>query len=324
MKRVTTRLGFAVTLVATITFVRFVHAQPFPSGPINLVIPLAPGDAGDIAARSMGEELSRLLKTPVLAGNRPGAGGAVGANSVVQARKDGHTILFTPNSALTFRTVLDPQSVTYDALRDLTPLGIASRTPSMLVVRTDAPFNNFAELIDYAKKKPGQIRLAHPGAGSVGEFGVHLISALTGVALLSVPYTGAAPAVVALRGGHVDGVALSIGALSTHLRSGVFRGIVTSNRSAEFADIPTLRELGYREELFGIWFGFFAPAGIPDEARKALIGAIEQAVKSPAITAKLAPLGIAQNYGSPEQTAVEIREEFKRVSEIAKKTGVVK
>ena len=324
MKRRAWKLGFAVSFIALGALVRFVQAQPFPVGPISLVIPLAPGDAGDIAARAMGEALSRLLKTPVLAVNRPGAGGAVGTNGVVQARKDGHTILFTPNSALTFRAVLDPQSVTYDALRDLTPLGTASRTPSMLVVRADGPFKNFAAFMDYAKKMPGQIRTAHPGAGSVGEFSLQLISALTGVALLPVPYSGAAPAVVALRGGHVDAVVLSIGALSTHIRSGVFRGIVTSSRSAEFADIQTLRELGYREDLFGIWFSFFAPVGIPDDARKALISAIEQAVESPAITAKLAPLGIAQSYGSPEKTAAEIREEFKRVSEMARKTGLVK
>ena len=315
------RLGIVVALMVLGCGAR---AQSFPSNPISLVIPLAPGDAADITARAMGEELSKLLKTPVLIINRPGAGGAVGANSVVQARKDGHTILFAQNSALTFRAVLDPQSVSYDALRDLTPLGIASRTPSILVARSDAPFRNFAELIDYAKKKPGLARMGHPGAGSVGDFGVQLINALTGADLLAVPYAGAAPGVVALRGGHIEGVVLSLGALSTHIRSGAFRGIVTSNRSAEFPDIPTLRELGYKEELFGIWFSFFAPAGIPEDARKALVSAIEQAVKSPAISAKLAPLGILQSYGSPEQTIVEIREEFKRVSEMARKTGLVK
>src|SRR6188768_772833 len=109
-------------------------AQPYPGGPISVVIPLAPGDAADTAARAVGEEMSRLLKTSVLSINRPGAGGAVGAQSVVQAKKDGSTILFAQNSALTFRAVLDPQSVAYDARRDLLPLGTAYRTPSILVV----------------------------------------------------------------------------------------------------------------------------------------------------------------------------------------------
>jgi tripartite-type tricarboxylate transporter receptor subunit TctC len=288
------------------------------------VIPLAPGDAADIAARAVGEEISRLLKTPVLSINRPGAGGAVGASAVVRARKDGHTILFAPNSALTFRAILDARSVTYDALRDLVPLGTTSRTPSVLVVRSDAPYRNFAELIEYAKKNPGRVRIGHPGSGSVGDFCVQFINALTGAELVPVPYSGAAPAIAALRGEHIEGVVLSLGALSVHIKSGTFRGLVTSSRFPEFVDIPTMRELGYNEELFGIWFSFLAPAGIPENARRALVGAIESAVKAPAITARLASLGILQSYAPPEETAAEIRVELKRVSEMATATRLFK
>jgi len=300
------------------------HAQSFPTGPITLVVPLAPGDAADIAARALGEEISRLLKTPVNSINRPGAGGAVGTNSVVQAKKDAHTILFAQNAALTFRAVLEPQSVTYDALRDLVPLGTASRTPSMLVVRSDAPYRNLAELIAYAKSRPGQVRIGHPGSGSVGDFCVQLINALTGAELVPIPYVGAAPAIVALRGEHIEGVVLSLGALSAHIKSGALRGIVTSSRFPDFLDIPTMRELGYQEELFGIWFSFFAPAGISEDARRALVVAIEQAVKAPALAAKLASLGISQSYGTPEQTSAEVRSEINRVSQMARKTGVLK
>jgi len=317
---------FAVRIVLACALVWLpatAQAQPFPSGPISVVVPLAPGDAADIAARALGEEMSRLLKTPVLLINRPGAGGAVGTNSVVQARKDGHTILFAQNSALTFRAVLDPQSVSYDALRDLVPLGTASRTPSVLVVRSDAPYRTFAELIEYAKSRPGQVRIGHPGAGSVGDFCVQSINALSRVELVPIPYAGAAPAIVALRGEQIEGVVLSLGALSAHLKSGTFRGLVASRRSPEF-DIPTMRELGYQEELFGIWFSFLAPAGIPEGARKALVSAIEQAVNAPAITARMASLGILQSYANPEQTSAEIRAELNRVGEMARKTGSVK
>jgi len=299
------------------------HAQPFPTGPISIVVPLAPGDAADTAARALGEEISRLLKTPVLTINRPGAGGAVGTSVVVQARKDGSTILFAQNSALTFRAVLDPQSVTYDVLRDLVPLGTASRTPSILVVRSDAPYKNFSQLIEYSKTNPGQVRIGHPGSGSVGDFCVQLINALTGAELVPVPYAGAAPAIVALRGEHIEGVVLSLGVLSAHIKSGALRGLVASSRFPEFVDIPTMRELGYQEDLFGIWFSFLAPAAIPDDARKALVGAIEQAVKAPAITARLASLGILQSYATPEQTAAEIRAELQRVGEMARKTGLI-
>ena len=272
----------------------------------------------------MAEEMARLLNVPMLAINRPGGGGAVGAASVVQARKDGQTILFAQNSALTFRAVLEPQAVTYDASRDLLPLGIASRTPSVLAVRGDAPYRTFAELVDYAKRNPGKVRIGHPGPGSVGDFCIRLINVLTGAGLEPVPHTGAAPAVLALRGGHIEGVVLALGALSTHLKAGTFRGLATSNRVAEVAEIPTLRELGYPEELFGIWFSFLAPAGIPEDARKALVGAIEQAVKSPGVAAKLAPLGILQSYAGPQAQSAEIRDETRRVTDIAAKTGLVR
>jgi len=321
MKRLARRIVLAFALICLPAIAR---AQPFPTGPISVVVPLAPGDAADISARVLGEEISRLLNTSVIVINRPGAGGAIGTNSVVQARKDGHTILFAQNSALTIRAVLDPQSVGYDALRDLVPLGIASRTPSVLVVRSDAPYRDFAELIEYSKKRPGQMRIGHPGAGSVGDFCVQLINAVTGAELVPVPHTGAAPAVAALRGEHIEGVVLALGALSTHIKSGTFRGIVASSRVPEFIDIPTMRELGNQEELFGIWFSFLAPAGIPEDARKVLVGAIEQAVKETAISARLAPLGILQSYSAPEQQTAEIREEIKRVSEMAKKTGLLK
>lgn len=301
-----------------------VQAQAFPSGPISILVPLAPGDATDISARALAEEISRLLNTPVLVVNRPGGGGTIGANSVVQSAKTGQTILFTQNSALTFRPVLDPQSVPYDALRDLVPLGITSRTPSVLVVRSDAPYKTFAELIEYARKKPGQVRIGHPGPGSVGDFCVQLISSLTSAELLPVPYTGGGPSIVALRGGHIEGIVSSLGAVSPHIKAGTLRGLVSSNRVPEFPNIPTMRELGYEDELFGIWFSFLAPAGIPEETRKVLVGAIEQAAKEPAITARLAPLGISQSYAGPEQAASEMREELRRVSAVARKAGLVK
>jgi len=299
-----------------------VSAQTFPNGPISVVVPLAPGDAADISARTMGEELSKLLNTPVIAVNRPGAGGAVAAAGVAQAKKDGQTLLFAQNSALTFRVVLEPQAAAYDPLRDLVPLGLASRTPSVLAVRSDAPYKTLAELVDYAKKNPGKVRIGHPGVGSVGDFCVRQVNAMAGTDLLGVPYTGAAPAVAALRGGQIEGVVLALGALSTQIKAGAFRPLVASNPAP--GGVPTLRELGYPDELFGVWFSFLAPAGIPEPARKALVEAIEQAVKAPEVAARLAPLGIVQSYAGPGELAAEIREESRRVAEMARKTGLAK
>ena len=157
------------------------QAQPsptyYPSGPINLVIPLAAGDATDTAARAITEELSRELKVAIVPVNRPGAAGALGTDLVVKAPKDGHTLLLTNNAALVFRTVLDPNTATYDPFRDLTPLALAMRSPSILVANPEQPYRNFKEMVEYGKKAP--ISIGTAGVGSVGHFCINTLAALT-------------------------------------------------------------------------------------------------------------------------------------------------
>jgi tripartite-type tricarboxylate transporter receptor subunit TctC len=300
------------------------HAQDYPRGAITLVIPLAPGDATDTSARAIAEELSRELKVSIVPVNRPGAGGAVGTETVVKAKPDGNTIILTNNAALVFRSILDPRTANYNPLTDLTPLGLAMRSPSILAVRGDAPYKTLRELVDYAKKNPGSVRVGTAGAGSVGEFCIHTINSLTGAGLVPVPFTGASPGVTALLGGHVEGVVLALGTMTGYLRSGTLRGLVISSKYPDFPDIPTLAELGYSESLFGIWVAFFAPAGVSLEVRRALEPALERAITSPSIGAKLKPLGMVMDYAPPEKLLAEIREEHRRVSEIAAKSGLIK
>jgi tripartite-type tricarboxylate transporter receptor subunit TctC len=192
------------------------------------------------------------------------------------------------------------------------------------IMRGQGLRQDFRELIDNAKRNPGKVRIGTAGSGSVGDFCVEMINSLTGAGLVSVPFKGAAPAVAALRGGHIEGVVLALGALSAHLRSGAMRGMAISTRFPEFPGIPTLAELGYKQNLLGIWLAFFAPAGIPAEATRALVPAVERAVENPATAAKLAKLGIVLSYAPPEQVIAEIREEHRVVNEIARRAGLVK
>jgi tripartite-type tricarboxylate transporter receptor subunit TctC len=300
------------------------HAQDYPRGAVTLVIPLAPGDATDTSARAIAEELSRELKVSIVPVNRPGAGGAVGTETVVKAKPDGNTIILTNNASLVFRSILDPKTASYNPLTDLTPLGLAMRSPSILAVRGDAPYKTLRELVDYAKKNPGAVRIGTAGAGSVGEFCIRTINSLTGAGLVPVPFTGASPGVTALLGGHVEGVVLALGTMTGHLRSGTLRGLVISSNYPDFPDIPTLADLGYSEGLFGIWVAFFAPAGVPAEVTRTLVPALERAIKTPAIGAKLKPLGMVMDYSPPDKLLEEIREEHRRVSEIAAKSGLIK
>lgn len=311
-------------LLCTLVFALGAHAQSYPSGPISLVIPLAAGDATDLAARAVAEELARELKAPVVPVNRPGAGGALGTDIVAKAARDGYTLVLTNNAALVFRSIMDPKSASYDPFQDLAPLGLAMRSPSILAAGAEAPFRDFRAMIAYAKANPGKVRIGTAGVGSVGDFCVQTINSLTGAGLVMVPYTGAAPAVTAVRGGHIEGVVLALGTMTAHLKSSAVRGIVISDRWADFPEVPTMRDLGYADQLFGVWAAFFAPAGLPAEVTARLVPAFERAIRAPEVGARLKPLGILADYAPPEQLLAEMRDEHRRVVEIAKKAGLAK
>ena len=301
-----------------------VAAQGYPNQPINVVIPLAPGDAADIACRAMADELSKLLKVPIMVLNRPGAGGTLGTDSAVKSKKDGYTIVLTNNAALIYNRVITPESVVYDPFKDLTPLGLSTRFPLLLIIRPDAPYKNFNAMVEFAKKNPGKVRVGTVGSGSVGHFTLEILNSITGAGLTMVPFKGASPVVTALLGGHVEGGVLALGTLLSHLKSGAMRAILASHKIPEFPEIPTLPQLGYRQNLFGVWLAYFAPTGVPAEVTKALVPAIEKAVKDPGVAAKLAGLGMVQDYLPPEKLFAEIREEHRTVEEIAKKSGLIK
>ena len=320
----TAKLARAWLCAALALFAFQASAQSYPSGPINLVIPLAPGDATDTAARVMADKLSKELNVPIVPVNKPGAGGALGTQFVVQAPKDGYTITLTNNASLIYRSILQPQIASYNALTDLTPLALGMRSPSILVVGGEQPFKSFGAMVSYAKKNPGKVRIGTAGQGSVGDFCVQTINSLTGAGIVMVPFKGASPAVTAMRGGHIEGVVLALGTMVPLLKQGVVRGLVISTKWQDLPEIPTLAELGYRQPLFDVWTGFFAPAGVPPEVTRKLVPALARVVQSPEVAARLKPLGIAADYSPPEKLVAEIRDEHARVLAIAQKEGLIK
>jgi tripartite-type tricarboxylate transporter receptor subunit TctC len=321
-------MKLAVLLFAALSFFfvlpKTSQAQNYPKQAINLIVPLAPGDATDVAGRTIGEGLSKLLKVPVVAVNKPGAGGTIGTDSAVKSPKDGYTILITNNASLVFNRVLTPDTVPYDPFKDLTPLGMAARTPIILAVHKDAPFKDFTEMTAYAKKNPGGVRIGTVGAGSVGHFTVEIINSLTGIDMTMIPFKGAGPAVTAALGAHIEGAAAAQGVVAEHLKAGTMRGIVASSKMPEFPQIPTLAQLGHKQNLLGVWSAFFAPAGVPPEVSKTLIGALEKVVKDPAVAKHLSGLGMVADYEPPDKLIAEIREEHRAVEQIAKRAGLIK
>jgi tripartite-type tricarboxylate transporter receptor subunit TctC len=242
----------------------------------------------------------------------------------VKAPKDGYTILITNNASLVFNRVLTAVAVPYDPYKDLTPLGMAFRTPIILAVHKDAPFKNFAEMADYGKKNPGGIRIGTVGPGSVGHFTVEIVNLISPADMTMIPFKGAGPAVTAALGGHIEGAVTAQGVVAEHLKAGTMRGIIASTKMREFPQIPTLAQLGHKQNLLGVWAAFFAPAGVLPEVLKTLIAALEKVVKDPAVAARLGNLGMVADYDPPEKLIAEIREEHRIVEQIAKKAGLVK
>lgn len=299
-------------------------ADAWPHGPITIVVPLAAGDGGDTTARAFAQDLTRELHQPVIVSNKPGAGGAVGVQAVVTAKNDGYTVLFTQNGPLTIRRVLDPKNAAYDPLRDLVPLAITTRTPSVLVTRKDAPFDSFQELVAYAKKNPGKVRIGNAGAGSAGDLSVQVINAVAGTDMLSVPYKGAAPAITEALGGQIDGVIVALGAVNGQIKAGGFKPLALSNPFPELAKVPTLKKLGYRQDLLGVWFGWLVPAGTPPEATQALAKALQAAANDPQIRSRLLPMGLVSEWEPGATLASQITDEYEAVSGLAQRLQMKK
>lgn len=300
------------------------QSPAFPSGPVTIVVPVAAGDGFDSAARILAEDLGKQLHTTVLVDNRPGAGGALSVAELMRGPKDGHRVLMAINASLTFRPVLQAASTNYDPVKDLQPLSLAERTPSVLVVGNEQPFSDFQGMVEYARKNPGKVRLGTAGQGSIGDFDVEIINGVTQAGILSVPFKGSAPAITAMRGGHVEGVIVSLGSVSGSLKAGVAKAIALSNKFPGYESVPTLKQLGYAQDLIGVWTAFVVPAGVPESTKKTLAAAIAKTLRDPAINARILPLGILNDYQPAEHVTSLIQEETAVVKQIGKKLGLAK
>lgn len=304
--------------------VQTLQAQPYPSHPIQLVIPAAPGDAGDIAVRLLAEELTKILRTSIVAVNKPGGAAAVGTDFVAKGKKDGYTLLYGITAGTVYSPALSPETIPYDPIRDLEPLGFHVFFPCVLCVQSESPWKNFPEVIDYARKNPGKFRFSTLGMGSINHFQMEIIQSLTGVEFTMVPFKGASPAVTGLLGGHVEATFVALAVTEPHQRSGKLRGVLFDKKVAEMADIPTLRELGYNRDLPSPWAGVYGPAGIPEEVKKVLIPAIEKAIKTPDLMSRLRKLWFLPGYKPPAEHRNLLAEDYETARTLIKKMGVTK
>jgi len=324
MKRFMTILGFLLLVDVVLVGTANLQAQPYPAHPIQLVIPGAPGDAVDIAARSAADELAKILKVPIVPLNKPGGGSILGTEFAVKSKKDGYTLLYALSSGLIYNPAMNPDSVPYDPIHDLEPLGMHVNFPTVISVRADSPWKHFSEMVEYAQKNPGKFRCGTLGVGSINHFQLEIIKSITNTDINMVPFKGASPVVTAVLGGHIEAAFVAVVLSQPHYESGKLRGILLDHKVAALPDIPTLRDLGYPQDLPVSFFGFFATAGIPDEAKKVLIPAIEKAIKTPEVMTKLQKLWYITNYKSPAELRQMLTENYEKAKSIAKKMGANK
>jgi tripartite-type tricarboxylate transporter receptor subunit TctC len=298
------------------------HAESYPQYPIQMVIPGAPGDALDMAARTVGEELAKILKAQVVPMNKPGAGAVLGTAAVAGAKKDGYTILYGNTSGFVYAPAFNPKEAPYDPIRDLEHLGLHAFFPDGISVQAESPWKDFQTVIEYAKKNPGKFRVGTLGMGSINHFRLEIIKSLTGTDITMIPFKGASPALTALLGGHVEAAFVAYAMVSPYYESGKLRGILADQKVAALPDIPTLTQLGYKQDLPPTYFGFAAPAGIPEEAKKVLVPAIEKASRNPELAEKLKKIWFIPDYKSPAEFKQLVTRDYENACAIVKKMEV--
>lgn len=297
-------------------------AERYPDRPIQFIVSNVAGATMDVSARILATELEKILGTTIVVVNKPGAATVLGTDAAVRAKKDGYTIVITGTSALTYAPITSPESVQYDPAKDLEFLGLYYYFPNTITVRSDSPWKNFPEFVDYAKKNPGKIRVSTTGVASGPHFVVEMIQAITGAQLTHIPFKGGESVVTAVLGGHVEATCDNVQKLKPHVDAGKLRFLLITTKMSDLPDVPTITEFGYKQGLLTNWFGIFAPAGIPEDVKKVLVPAIEKAVKNS--KSKIDPMGNLTEYKPPLEFKKMWSEEYKQVLEIAIKLGLHK
>ncbi len=314
-------LRFVGVALAFVGSMAIVVAQTYPTRPITMIVPFAPGGGTDALARIMAEAMRKSLHQPIIIENVAGATGSIGVGRAVLASGDGYTLCIGTMSTHVLAGAL--YALKYDLLKDLAPVAQLATEPLLIVARKNMPGNNLTELIAWLKANPDKVSQGTPGAGSLGHVGGLLFQKETGTRFQFVPYRGSAPAVQDLVAGQID---LMIDPLSTTLpqvHAGTIKAyaVVARTRLAEAPEIPTADEAGLAGVLPSQWFGLWVPAGTPKDIIKKLNAAIVDALADTTVRVRIADLG--QEVAPREQQTPEALGAFQK-AEIGKWWPIVK
>jgi len=297
-------------------------AQDFPNKPIKLIVPFPPGGPNDIIARVVGQRMTELTKQPVLIDNRGGQAGVLGTDAVAKANPDGYTIGIVSASALVISPTME--KVAYDVARDFAPVTLVTTVPEMLVVASNVPANNMAELIALVKAQPGKLNFASAGVGGLPHLAGELFKLTAKLDIVHVPYRGAAPAINDLLGQQVQMTFLDLPVLLPHIKAGTLRPIALGarERAPTAPDVPTTAEVGMPDLLIENWYGMIAPAKTPDNIVAALNRIANEAMADPSVKQRLADQGLTVAGDTPEHFRSFIDAETRKWAKVIKDAGV--
>jgi tripartite-type tricarboxylate transporter receptor subunit TctC len=313
----------AIVVLAGAVTPRMAHAQIYPQQrPIVLVVPFAAGGGTDSIARELARHLQGKLGQPVLVDNRGGAGGAIGAAYVAQAKPDGHTLLFVTSTFVT--AAATDRSLPYDVHRNFTPIAMLGRGPLLLVVNRDTGIASVRQLIATAKSRPDALNFVSAGPGSINHLAGELFQQRTGVRMTHIPYKGSGPATMDLISGQAQVFFATVPTILGQVRGERVRLLATTGsvRSTLFPDTPTVAETGVSRFSVDTWWGIVAPAGTPATVVATLVQAINDAGASGALRKRFADEGAEPFRGSPADFAAVLADELKNWRKVVQDAGI--
>ncbi len=299
------------------------QTQNYPNRPIRIVVAFPAGGPTDFVARLLANKLKDTLGQNIIVENKSGANGTLGADYVAKSAPDGYTLFLTTVGAVTVSPHLR-SNMPYDTLKDFAPVIHVVMNTTIVVVNPKWQVKNAKEFIALAKSKPGEIPFASTGIGGTPHLALELLQSSGGVKFIHVPYKGAAPAVTDLLGGQVAALGADVPVLLPHIKSGklIPIGAAADKRSETLPDVPTLAEQGFPNTTSANWYGLLAPAKTPPAIIAKLNAAFNEALKDPAIRAKLIAAGASPVGGTPEDFGKFLKAEYDRWGEVVKKYNI--
>lgn len=312
--------SFVAALLACFSATAF--AQAYPAKPVRIVVPFPPAGAADLLTRALGKKLSETWSQPVIADNRPGAGGNIGAEATARGAPDGYTLLM---AAVTTHAVSMSlyTKLGYDLEKDLMPVSLVANVPHILVAHPSVPGTSLGEVLGYLKAQAGRVNFASQGNGTLSHLEFELMKSMGGFAANHVPYKGSAPAMLDLLAGNVLLFFDSIPSSLPQVRAGKLKGIAvaSSRRSPVLPELPTVSEGGLTGFAADSWFGIMAPAGTPRDVVAKLNADVVKALESAEVKDIITRQGGEVMGSTPEQMAAQIRSDRERWGKVVRESG---